>query len=166
MKPIYLLIGCFCLCAFVILPAQAFTIKTLAITLGQNGDAQVDLQYQLSLPEQVAVFFHIANPATELQNALNENLNEPVTVEQAGSSSADITISSFATVAGSPGAVIMTTPAFSLERAQEVVNQYWFAPLISPDFTPQVTTVTFPDGYTDTVYNQISIPSFMHVLAS
>jgi hypothetical protein len=166
MKPIYLLIGCLCLCAFAILPAQAFTIKTLTITLGQNGDAQVGLQYQLSLPEQIGVFFHLANPSAELQSALDQNLNRQVTVERADSSSADITIPSFATVSGGPGTLIMTTPAFSLAHAQAVMEQYWFAPLLSPDFTPQVTTITFPDGYSDTLYSQISIPSVMHVLAS
>jgi hypothetical protein len=68
-------------------------------------------------------------------------------------------------VSGGPGAWTMTTPAFSLARAQQVVEQYWFAPLISPDFTPQVTTVTFPDGYTATFDNQISIPSITHSFA-
>jgi hypothetical protein len=166
MRPLYLLIGCLCLCAFIILPAQAFSIQTLTVTLGQNGDAQVNLQYQLTLVERAAVFLHIANPASELESALTENLNEPVTVEQADSSSADISIPSFASVSGSPGASIMATPSFSLEHAQLVVEQYWFAPLISPDFTPQLTTITFPDGYRQTFYNQISIPSVMHVLSS
>jgi hypothetical protein len=166
MKPIYLLIGCLCLCAFVILPAQAFTIKTLTINLGQSGDAQVDLQYQLSLPEQIGVFLHLADPSAELQSALDQNLNKQVTVERADISSADIIVPSFATVSGSPGALIMATPAFSLAQAQAVVEKYWFAPLISPDFTPQVTTITFPDGYTDTLYNQISIPAVIHVLSS
>jgi hypothetical protein len=81
MRPIYYLIGCLYLCALTTLPAQAFTLKTMTITLGQNGDAQADLQYQLSPLEESAVFLHIANPATELQNALNENLNIPVMVE-------------------------------------------------------------------------------------
>ena len=166
MRSIYILIGCFCLCAFVMLPAQAFTINTLAITVGQNGDAQVNLQYQLSPLEDAAVFLHIADPSTELQNALDENLNTQVTVERADSSSADIMVPSFASVSGSPGALIMATPAFSLEHAQAVVEQYWFAPLISPDFTPQMTTITFPDGYRQTFNNQISFPSVIHVIGS
>jgi len=95
----------------------------MAITIRrQNGDAQADLQYQLSSLEESVVFLHITNPATELQNALNENLNIPAIVEQAGSLSADLTVPSFATVSGGPGAWTMTTPAFSLARAQQVAE--------------------------------------------
>jgi hypothetical protein len=40
-----------------------------------------------------------------------------------------------------------------------IVNQYWFAPLVSPDFSPVVTMIVFPDGYREKFYNVISIPS-------
>ena len=164
MRQAYLLIGIVCLCALAVLPAQAFTINTLAITVGQNGDASVSLQYQLTMFEMAAVFLHIEDPAAELQKAMNANMNRPVSVEQADSSSAALTVSSFATVTNGPGAVTITTPAFSLARAQAAVEKYWFAPLISPDFTPKVTTVTFPDGYTETFNNEISIPTVSHTL--
>ena len=42
----------------------------------------------------------------------------------------------------------MKTPALSFQGAEAVLNQYWFAPLISPDFSPDVTRVVFPDQYT------------------
>ena len=44
------------------MPAQAFTAKTLTITLNGNGDAQADMQYDLSFVEQAAIFFHAADP--------------------------------------------------------------------------------------------------------
>ena len=147
------------------MPAQAFTAKTLTITLNGNGDAQVDMQYDLTFVEQAAIFFHVANPASELQNALQENLNEPVTVVRADDSSAEVIISSFAQVTQSGGITTMTTPAFSFSHAEEVMKQYWFAPLISPDLTPQMTTITFPDGYQATFNDLISIPSVSHTVA-
>ena len=105
------------------MPAQAFTAKTLTITLNGNGDAQVDMQYDLTFVEQAAIFFHVANPASELQNALQENLNEPVTVVRADDSSAEVIISSFAQVTQSGGITTMATPAFSFAHAEEVMKQ-------------------------------------------
>ena len=165
MKFSYLLLGSLCILFFAVMPAQAFTAKTLTITLNGNGDAQVDMQDDLTFVEQAAIFFHVANPASELQNALQENLNEPVTVVQADDSSAEVIISSFAQVTQSGGITTMTTPAFSFARAEEVMKQYWFAPLISPDLTPQMTTITFPDGYQTTFNDLISIPSVSHTVA-
>jgi hypothetical protein len=164
MKKIYLLIGFLCLFAFAVMPAQAFTAKTLYITLNGNGDAQMDMQYDLSFAEQVAIFVHAVNPMSELQNVLQENFNGPITVVRADTSSAEVDIPSFATVTQSGGATTMTTPALSFAQAQQIMQQYWFASLISPDLTPQVTTITFPDGYQATYNNQISLPSVSHTL--
>ena len=165
MKFSYLLLGSLCILFFAVMPAQAFTAKTLTITLNGNGDAQVDMQYDLTFVEQAAIFFHVANPASELQNALQENLNEPVTVVRADNSSAEVIISSFAQVTQSGGITTMATPAFSFAHAEEVMKRSWFAPLISPDLTPQVTTITFPDGYQATFNDLISIPSVSHTVA-
>jgi len=165
MKLSYLLLGGLCILFLAVMPAQAFTAKTLTVTLNGNGDAQADMQYDLTFAEQAAIFFHVASPASELQNALQENLNEPVTVVRADDSSADVIISSFAMVTQSNGVTTMTTPAFSFAHAEQVMKQYWFAPLISPDLAPQVTTITFPDGYQATFNDQISIPSVSHTVA-
>ena len=166
MKKIYLLIGCLCVFAFAVMPAQAFTAKDLTITLSQNGDAQVHLQYDLSWPEQVAVFFKMADPANELKNGLQNELHKPVTVLKMTTSSADVIIPSFA-YASQPGdSPALVTPSFTFARVQEAVSHYWFAKLISPNFTPQVTTIIFPDGYRVTYNNRITIPTVAHRLAT
>jgi hypothetical protein len=165
MRKLYLLIGCLCVFAFAVMPAQAFTSKDLTIRLSQNGDAQVHLQYELSWPEQVAVFFRIADPAGELKNGLESELNKPVTVLQVTSSSADVIIPAFA-YASQPGdSPALVTPSFSFTHVQEAVNRYWFAKFISPNFTPQVTTIIFPDGFSATYYNKVTIPTVAHRLA-
>jgi len=165
MKNVYLVIVGLIVLACAVMPASAFTMKSLSITVAGNGDAQVDMNYDLSFVEQTAVFFRIADPATELQSAFNSASSHPVTVTRVTSSSAQITIPSFASVTTTGGVSTLTTPSLSFERARKVLSSYWFAPLISPDFSPSVTTITFPDGYTVNYYDLISIPPVTHQLS-
>lgn len=153
-----------CIVALAIAPVQAYTAKSLAITVTPDGNAQVDMQYDLSPLEQTAVFLKIADPAGELKEAFDTHSTEPVTVAQATSSAAVIFIPIFADVYTGTGNVTMVTPSLSFVRAQQVMNEYWFAPLISPDFSPGVTTVTFPDGYRATYYDVLTVPSITHRL--
>jgi hypothetical protein len=161
MKKFILLLAALGIMALAIMPAQAFTMQALTITVAQNGDAQIDMQYDLSFLEQTAVFFKIADPAAELKSAF-ESGGETVTVTSATSSSSSITVPSFADVAKTGSGKTIVTPSLSFEKAEKVLNSYWFAPLISPDFSPAVTTVVFPDGYKAVYYNVISIPSVSH----
>jgi hypothetical protein len=159
MKYTCLLIGCICAVALIALPAQALTIDSLTISLDRSGNAEVNLMYQLSLPEQAAVFLHITDPSAKLEEALNENLNRQVTVHNADSSSADVFIPAFAGVGATGSGLTITTPSFSFAMAQEVMEHYWFGPLTSPDFSPGTTTIIFPDGYSASFDDQIRIPS-------
>jgi len=165
MKFRYLFLGGLLIVCLAVMPAQALTAKMLTVTLNEYGDAQADMHYDLSFVEQAAIFLHAANPASALQTALQENLNRPVVVISADSSAAEVIIPGFATVAQSDGATTMTTPPFSFANAQAAIKNQWYAPLISADFAPQTTTITFPDGYTATYNDQISIPSVSHTVA-
>nr|WP_321351946.1 hypothetical protein [uncultured Methanoregula sp.] len=164
MKRVYLIIGCLCLLAFSVMPAQAFTAKTLNVALAPNGDAQITMQYDLNFLEQSAVFFRMADPATELKKAFDSNTNRQVTVNSVTSSSADFIVPSYAQVIQGNGTTTMTSPEISFARAQEVLKKYWFAPLISANFAPQVTTITFPDGYQETFANSLTMPSITHTM--
>ncbi|MEN6397164.1 MAG: hypothetical protein ABFC78_11865 [Methanoregula sp.] len=165
MKFGYLFLGGLLIVCLAVMPAQALTAKTLTVTLNEYGDARADMQYDLSFVEQAAIFLHAANPASTLQTALEENLNRPVRVISADSSAAEVIIPGFATVAQLDGATTMTTPAFSFANAQEAIKNKWYAPFISADFAPQTTTITFPNGYTVTYNDQISIPSVSRTVA-
>jgi hypothetical protein len=153
-----------CILAAAIFPVQAYTAKSLTITLAPDGDAQLDMQYDLSFIEQSAVFFRIADPAAELKNAFDTHSSEPVTVKEATSSSAVVIIPSFADISRAGTKTTMVTPSLSFERAQQVMEGYWFAPLVSPDFSPGVTTVIFPDGHKDVYYEALTLPSVSHIL--
>jgi hypothetical protein len=165
MKTSYFLLGCLCLLALAIMPAQALTARALSVNVDAGGNAQVDFQYSLSWTEQAAVMINVADPAKEIKNALESNLNEQVTVVKADTSSAEIIIPAFASVSRSNGTETLTTPAFSFANAENAIKQYWWASLISVDLSPGTTTITFPDGYQATYYSQISIPSVSHQIA-
>ena len=164
MKSIFLVPACLCVLAFAVAPSQALTFKSLTVNIGETGDAQVDLQYELSLPEQAAVIFQVTDLRTTLENDLRENLNKPVSVENAGLTSSRIRITGFAGVVEKDGNRVMQMPAFSFANAERVMKRYWYAPLTSADFSPSVTTIVFPDGYTEYYYDQISIPSITRTL--
>jgi len=62
------------------------------------------------------------------------------------------------------GTVTLITPGLSFVDAEKILNQYWFASLISPDFSHAVTRVNFPFDYTEKFYIQISIPALRHAV--
>jgi hypothetical protein len=158
MKQTPLILLCLAICACAVMPAQAFEAKSLKITLEENGDAQIDMQYELTFAEQTAVFLRIADPAEELKKAFESNDGRPVSVIRATSSSATVIVPSFATIHEGNGKHTIVTPSVSFEKAQNVMNNYWFAPLVSPDFSPAITTVVFPDGFQAAFDNVLSIP--------
>jgi hypothetical protein len=156
--------GLFFIALLLVCPAQAFTAKGLDIAVQDNTDAVITFTYELSWFEHAAVFARIGDPGTELKKALENNFHKPVDVTRAGAGMTQFLVKGFAAEKVKNGTVTLTTPALSFEKAEQVLQQYWFAALISPDFSPEVTRVTFPDGYTETFYNQDRIPKISHVL--
>jgi hypothetical protein len=162
MKNKFILTVALLLIGLAAVPVQAFSITSLSVQVEQNGDAQIDVKYDLSLIEQSAVFLRIANPARELQAAFNAGSSMPTTVTSATSSSAQVLVPSFATTTMTGDKTIMTTPSLSFERGERALKNYWFAPLVAADFSPSITVITFPDGYKEQFYDKISIPSISH----
>jgi len=151
---------------FAAFPAQAFTAKNLDITVQENTDAVITFSYELSWFENIAVFLQITNPGAELQKALESSYGKPVVVTKADGSESRFMIQGFASKQERDGTVTLIAPALSFVEAERILNQYWFAPLISPDFSPAVTRVSFPDGYAEEFSNQISIPVIQHPLSA
>ncbi len=147
-------------------PAHAFTAKTLDITVQENTDAVIAFDYELSWFENIAVFMRIADPGTELKKALESSYKKPVLVIKTDGGESRFMVQGFASKVERDGTVTLITPALSFVEAEAILNQYWFAPLISPDFSPAVTRVNFPDDYTEEFYNQISIPALRHTLGT
>ena len=148
-----------------ILPVQAFTADSLDITVQNNGDAQIQFGYTLNWMEHMTVYLRIADPADELSRAFENNLQVPVRVEQVNRDSIRVSVDNFAQRSvNKGGGTTMSTPALSFEAAEKVLKQYWFAPLINPDFSPAITTITYPDGYKVKFNNISNIPKTTHII--
>jgi hypothetical protein len=161
----FLIAGVLIFLLLAISPAAAFRATSLDIVVQDNRDAVITFQYELSWYENAAVFARIGDPGTELKKALESNFHTPVVVTGADGSRSQFYVRGFATREVHDGVTIMKTPALSFKEAEAVLKQYWFAPFISPDFSPGVTGVVFPDGYTQTFYEQDQIPGISHVLS-
>jgi hypothetical protein len=139
-------------------PGQAFVAKELRIALDDQGNAEIEFDYSLSFLENFAIFLRIADPAKELKNALESNLHRPVEIESVGNSQARFRVEQFATLREENGEMIMRTPGLSFTAAEQALKRYWFAPLVHPDFSPDVTIVQFPDGYQEVFPDSTAIP--------
>lgn len=164
MKYLPLVLGVILFMGCVTLPAAAFQAKTLTITVGDTGDARVDFTYQLTWLEQAAVFMRLVDPGQQLKSAIENNFYATVTVDQVTDDETVLTVDSFATTKETPDGVTYRTPALSFQNAERALKEYWFAPLINPDFSPDTTRVTFPDGYFEEFSDAISIPAISHTV--
>jgi len=152
----------FCLLSVMAAPASAFTAESLSINVSENGDATVTFSYNLGWAEKVAVFFRVADPATELKNGLESNSGKEVAVSEVTADSASFLIQKYAHLSTGAGEVTYTTPTLSFVSAEEILSGYWFAPFISVDLSPAETTVTFSDGYVESFNDAIEIPTISH----
>ena len=151
------------ICIVLVSPAGAFTAKNLDIAIQENRDATIIFSYELSWFENAAVFSKIADPGTELARALKNQFNKDVTIIAVSGNQAQFRIEDFAYESRKDGGRYLVTPSLSFRNAEQALKKYWFAPLISPDFSPEVTRVSFPDGYTAVFNNQDQIPSVRHL---
>jgi hypothetical protein len=145
-------------------PVQAFTAKNLDITIQDSTDATITFGYDLSWYENVAVFAQIADPNAELVKAIRNLYGKNVEVTSVTGNQVQMRVPQLASRTTDNGMVTLKTPALSLRSAQKALDKYWFARFVNPDFSPEVTTVSFPDGYSEVFYNQDVIPVVSHTL--
>jgi hypothetical protein len=115
---------------------------------------------------RLSVFAKIVDPAQQLRLAITQNFRASVTVDQVSPDETMLVIHSFTTIRQDPSGLTYSTLEISLQNAQRVLDQYRFAPHIQPDFSPDITWVTFPDDYPENYYNQIAIPVIRHTQTS
>lgn len=156
----------FILLILIACPVQAFTAKTLDISVQENNGAFVTFSYDLSWYENAVVFSRLADPGAEISKAIRGQFNKNVDVTSVSGSQVQVYIHDFATRSEKDGAVTLSTPAMSFQNAKAALDKYWFARFINPDFSPEISRVTFPDGYSAEFSNQDNIPSVRHVLGT
>ncbi|MDN7024316.1 hypothetical protein FGU65_05315 [Methanoculleus sp. FWC-SCC1] len=165
MKRVLLLLPALLAAALICAPASAFTANALDISVNETGDAEVTFDYSLSWFEQIAVFFQIAQPDRELKNALESYSGKQVDVVGVETGSAVFAVRDFARIKETANGTVYTLPGLDFTAAEEKLKSYWFAPLVEADFSPAVTTIRFPDGHEEKVFNESAIPSASHTIA-
>lgn len=146
------------------LPGAAFTADKLALEVQENGDALITFDYTLNWIERIAVFFRIANPEQELKRALERAYNRPAAVSSVTPGSATFSVVGLARVSETDEGTVYRVPALDFTYAVDELERYWFAPLVSVDLAPDLTTVAFPDGYVKTWYDVTGIPEISHTI--
>ncbi|MGA2162767.1 MAG: hypothetical protein ABSG28_11335 [Methanoregula sp.] len=145
-------------------PVQAFTAKNLDISIQSNTDATVTFSYDLTWYENIVVFSRIVDPTSELKNAFKTQFSKNVEVTSVSGNQAQFLVENFASRSVNNGVVSLSTPSLSFRNAEKVLDRYWFARFVTPDFSPEVTSISFPDGYSEVFYNQDQIPSVSHTM--
>lgn len=159
-----ILVASLLILALMATPAGAFSANNLVIVVEEDGGAEITFNYTLSWIETIAVFLKITDPEQELKSALENELGVPVTVASAESDTAAFSVQEFAEIADADDGKVYSTPGLDFTGAQEILDGYWFAPLIETDFSPALTVVRFPDGHEETFSDQSAIPPLSHAV--
>ncbi|MBN1194526.1 MAG: hypothetical protein JXA08_04160 [Methanomicrobiaceae archaeon] len=152
-----------CIAAILLIsPASAFTADTFTIEIADSGDADMTFEYSLSWIEYIAVYLQITDPTEELTTALSKYSEKPAQVISTSDNALKIQVFGFAKSVATESGIAYTTPTVSFTEAQQILDEYWFAPLLNPDFSPAISTVRFPEGYEAVYTNQLEIPGITH----
>ncbi|MEN6517733.1 MAG: hypothetical protein ABFC38_06015 [Methanospirillum sp.] len=148
--------------ALAAVPAGAFEAKTLEVTVGPSGAADVVMTYDLNPIERFGVYVAIAAPGRALETALGALAGRKVRVSEAGPDGAAFVVPKFATVTHGRDGTVYATPAVDFTAFGRALDRYWFAPFVSPDFSPDSITLTFPDGYRERFDGRTGLPAVTH----
>lgn len=158
MKIISCLIATMLCLTIVALPSCAMTSESLDITISQNGQADIQFRYGLDWYEYIAVYLRMVDPSRELKKALESNFHKPVEVISVDSHNVRLSVDSFASMNEKDGITTVRTPGLSFAEGERILKTYWFAPLVTIDLSPAVTTIRFPDGSVETFKDALEIP--------
>jgi hypothetical protein len=143
-------------------PASAFTMNRLDIQVAANGDAEVTADYSLTWVERIVVFMRIADPEQQLETALSQYMGKDVAVISVSQGETVLLIRDFAIVSESDDAVTYTTLSLDFSGAEQALKGYWFSRFVTLDSSPDISMVSFPDGYEETFPDTLIVPSVTH----
>ena len=105
-------------------PVHAFTANSLNIQVQPDGGARITFDYTLNWIEYAAVFTRIADPATELRQAMADNSGRQVTIESVTDHETQLDVPGFASVQqAADGTTTYRTPGLSFAAAEKVLKQ-------------------------------------------
>lgn len=136
------------------------------ITVNSDNSCTVYMQYHLETSEklQYALITILVDPSIIGKQELEKLMQKPVTITSITAESAIFTISDLINQNGGD----FVTPSFEYLPAESLVdkNLQWIVQKFKINFIPQVTTITFPDGYQERFYDSKKIPSLRHQVVS
>ena len=142
-------------------PVFAFTAQSLDITIEKNGDATAVFQYALEGVIENAV------PQSLLEDELIKGLStssEPPTVITFDRTGATLLLQKFAQVSAADTGTEYITASMDFKKAEIALENSALNYVISADFSPQRSTVTFPDGYFCEFSDMSTLPSLTHIV--
>jgi hypothetical protein len=142
-------------------PAGAFTADSLTITVAGNGDATADFHFTLEGIIENAI------PLSVLQDQLTKGLAtsaEPPQVLSFSKSEATLLLKGFAVTTTVPTGTDYQTAPMNFTNAQAALQNSAAGSVISADFSPKITTITFPDGYSRQFVDSAVLPSIDHIV--
>jgi len=142
-------------------PVFAFTAKSLDITIEKNGDATAVFQYALEGVIENAI------PLSLLEDELKKGLStssEPPLVIAFDRSEATLLLRKFAQVSDTDTGTEYMTASMDFTKAEIALKNSALNYVISADFSPQRSNVTFPDGYFREFSDVSTLPSLTHTV--
>ncbi|MFA5332706.1 MAG: PEGA domain-containing protein [Methanoregula sp.] len=152
---------CIGLALLLVAPACAFTADSLNITISENGDATAVFKFTLEGIIENAI------PLSSLQNELVKGLDtssDPPQVISFTNSDATLFLKNFAVTNDvAYGSEYQTTP-MDFKKAQFAFEGSAVSHVITADFSPKTITITFPDGFSQTLTQSSILPTMIHTV--
>ncbi|MDD1668340.1 MAG: hypothetical protein LUO97_00920 [Methanomicrobiales archaeon] len=143
-------------------PAAALHATYLDIVIDRAGNATVTFEYDLPWIEQALAFLGAVNPDRDLGRIMAAATGGKVETLLAGDRATTYSVEGFALVTeNSPGTSFDTRP-LNLSWGKAGYESSILAPLLSADFSPDVTVIRFPDAYSVTFHDMLLIPGVVH----
>lgn len=143
---------------------QAFTVESIDITIGEAGDADVTMNYNLN-PVETGVYYlatTLMDAKSVAKDRLEKTFHKTVSVDLISPEVTQFQVIGFADVVNNT----TISPAFEYMSAENLfdTNLKWIKDALSLDFTPKVTTVNFVDGYSEKFADVDKIPVVEHTV--
>jgi hypothetical protein len=143
-------------------PAAALHARYLDIVVDREGNATVTFEYNLSFIEKALAFIGAVNPDRDLERIFAAATGGEVETLSAGDRATSFAVKGFAVVTDDARGSTYDTCPINLSWGQAGYESSILAPLLEPDFSPDVTVIRFPDAYSLTFRDQILIPNVTH----
>lgn len=145
---------------------SALSISQITYTVEQDGNGTVDMDYQLNSTEKLQ--YDLITKVLDLKSIgkkeLEKALKREVQVQSITPESVQLSVYNMATIDSGT----ITTPSFTYVPVESLLEPslYWIIQKFNIDFTPHISKVVFPDGYSESFTDAETIPVIVHQLTS